>query len=92
MVLRVFVVTNHRFTEEFREALSTKTFNATPIDLECESIDLQAEPAEKKTFVIISESIDMTGGTFTCIGHTDAQNYFRLEEEMGTLVLYVAQA
>jgi|GEM_PF-4716998 len=86
-VLRAFVVTNHRFTNEFREALVEGTLNVTPIVLECESINL-GEKVEKQTFHIISESVHMVNGLFSCTGHTGSE-FFRLEEEMGTLILNV---
>ena len=52
-VLRAFVVTNHRFTKEFREALVGATLDATPLTLECESINLEGT-TEKQTFRVIS--------------------------------------
>lgn len=85
--MRAFVVTNHRFTDEFREKLVEGTLNATPIILECESINLEGA-TEKKTFHIISESVNMVNGLFFCTGHTGSE-FFRLEEEMGTLILNV---
>jgi hypothetical protein len=87
-VLREFVVTNHRFTDEFREKLVEKTLSAAPIILECESISLEGN-SEKKSFSIISESVNMMHGVFFCTGHTNDHDFFRLEEEKGTLILTV---
>lgn len=86
-VLRAFVVTNHRFTKEFREALVGATLDATPLTLECESINLEGT-TEKQTFRVISESVNMVNGLFFCTGHTGTE-FFRLEEEMGTLMLSI---
>lgn len=86
--MREFVVTNHRFTDKFRETLIERTLNATPIILECESISLEGN-SEKQSFGIISESISMMNGQFFCTGHTNSHDFFRLEEEKGTLLLIV---
>ena len=88
-VLRVFVVTNHRFTDTFRRIIMEGLLAATPIPLECESFDLEEPPKVKQTFNIVCENITMQHGTFTCLGYTEDNHFFRLEEEMGTLLLHV---
>ncbi|HET8884434.1 MAG TPA: hypothetical protein VFM68_03110 [Candidatus Saccharimonadales bacterium] len=83
----VFVITNHRFTDAFRETLIEKTLNASPIPLEGEQL-LPDGRVDKKVFNVYSESVNMFDGYFFCTGHF-GDKVFRLEEEMGTLYLSV---
>lgn len=84
--MRRFVVTNHRFTEDFREKIVGALFGTDNLLLECEEMTLDDVPA--KASFLPSIDIISNDGHFSCLGHI-GDDVFRLEEEQGTLYLSI---
>lgn len=84
--MRRFVVTNHRFTEEFREKIFGAIFGTDSLLLECEEMTLGDTPLQE-SFLVSIDSIS-NDGHFNCLGHV-GNDVFRLEEEQGTLYLSI---
>ena len=85
--MRRFVVTNHRFTDEFREKIVGVLFGTDNLLLECDEMTLGDIPA-KESFLVDIDSISNDFGHFFCLGHIN-DDVFRLEEEQGTLYLSI---
>lgn len=85
--MRRFVVTNHRFTDEFREKIVGVLFGTDALLLECEEMTL-GDVSVKESFLVAVDSISYDFGHFYCLGHID-DDVFRLEEEQGTLYLSI---
>jgi hypothetical protein len=86
--MRRFVVTNHRFTDEFREKIVGVLFGSDDtLLLECEEMTLGDTPV-KESFLVTIDNISNDFGYFYCLGHIN-DDVFRLEEEQGTLYLSI---
>lgn len=85
--MRRFVVTNHRFTEDFREKIVGAMFGPDLLLLECDEMTLGDAPATE-SFLVSIDSISNDFGHFSCLGHI-GDDVFRLEEEQGTLYLSI---
>lgn len=82
--MKRYVVTNHRFTEQFRHDIAESLFSATPsIFLECEEMTFD-DAALVTTFEVTIDHIGNIDGAFFALGHTDTCD-LRIESELGTL-------